>query len=126
MFWPLSQAARSRSTAASSHGYRGHASEEGVRKAADRLVRQGIVKQRHMGRIRMYALNREHLAAEPVQRLATLRAQLIERLRQRLTTWDVPAAAAVLFGSVSRKTASETSDLDILRGARANRGRGRR
>ena len=26
----------------------------------------------------------------------------------------MPAAAAVLFGSVSRKTASETSDIDIL------------
>jgi predicted nucleotidyltransferase len=49
-----------------------------------------------------------------VQRLATLRAQLIERLRQRVAAWEVPAAAAVLFGSVSRKTASETSDIDIL------------
>jgi predicted nucleotidyltransferase len=96
------------------HRLVGHASEEGVRKAADRLARQGIVKQRAMGRVRMYALNREHLAAEPVQRLATLRAQLIERLRQEIAAWDVPAAAAVLFGSVSRKTASETSDVDIL------------
>lgn len=96
------------------HRLVGHSSEEGVRKAADRLVRQGIVKQRHVGRIRTYALNREHLAAEPVQRLATLRAQLIERMRQRITVWDTPAAAAVLFGSVSRKTASETSDVDLL------------
>lgn len=96
------------------HRLVGHSSEEGVRKAADRLVRQGIVKQRVMGRIRLYALNREHLAAEPVERLATLRAQLIERLRQGIAAWDVPAAAAVLFGSVSRKTATETSDIDIL------------
>lgn len=96
------------------HRLVGHSSEEGVRKAADRLVRQGIVKQRVMGRIRLYALNREHLAAEPVERLATLRAQLIERLRQGIAAWDVPAAAAVLFGSVSWKTATETSDIDIL------------
>lgn len=96
------------------HRLVGHSSEEGVRKAADRLVRQGILKERHMGRTRLYALNREHLAAEPVQRLATLRAQLIERLRHEVAAWDVPAAAVVLFGSVSRKTASETSDIDIL------------
>jgi predicted nucleotidyltransferase len=96
------------------HRLVGHSSEEGVRKAADRLVRQGIVKERLMGRTRLYALNREHLAAEPVQHLASLRAQLIERLRQEIAGWDVPAAAAVLFGSVSRKTASETSDVDIL------------
>jgi predicted nucleotidyltransferase len=96
------------------HRLVGHSSEEGVRKAADRLVRQGIVRQRRIGRIRMYALNREHLAAEPVQLLATLRAQLIERLRLRIAAWDMPAAAAALFGSVSRKTASETSDIDIL------------
>jgi len=96
------------------HRLVGHSSEEGVRKAADRLARQGIVTQRVMGRTRIYALNREHLAAGPVQRLAALRAQLIERLRQVIAAWDVPAAAAVLFGSVSRRTASETSDIDIL------------
>ena len=96
------------------HRLVGHSSEEGVRKAADRLVRQGIVNEQRVGRIRLYALNREHLAAEQVQRLATLRAQLIERLRQEIAAWDVPAAAAVLFGSVSQKTASETSDVDIL------------
>lgn len=91
-----------------------HSSEEGVRKAADRLVRQGIVNERLVGRTRLYALNREHLAAEPVQRLASLRAQLIERLRHEITAWDVQAAAVVLFGSVARMTASQTSDIDIL------------
>ena len=96
------------------HRLVGHSSEEGVRQAADRLVRQGIVKQRRMGRGRFYSLNREHLAAESVQRLADLRARLIERLKDRIAAWDLPAAAAVLFGSVARKTASETSDVDIL------------
>jgi predicted nucleotidyltransferase len=96
------------------HRLVGHSSEEGVRKAADRLVRQGIVNERLMGRTRAYALNRDHLAAEPVQRLAALRAELIERMRHRIAAWKLPAAAAVLFGSVARKTASETSDIDIL------------
>ena len=96
------------------HRLVGHSSEEGVRKAADRLVRQGIVTQRLMGRVRLYTLNRDHLAAQPVQWLATLRAQLIDRLRQEIAAWEAPAAAAALFGSVARRTASETSDIDIL------------
>jgi predicted nucleotidyltransferase len=96
------------------HRLVGHASEEGVRRAADRLVRQGIVTQRVSGRSRMYSLNRDHLAAAPVQELAGLRGQLIDRLRQTIREWPVPAAAAVLFGSVARRTATETSDLDVL------------
>lgn len=96
------------------HRLVGHASEEGVRRAAERLVRQGILAQQIVGRTRLYSLNREHLAADPIQALVGLRAELIRRLRERVNGWDAPAAAVVLFGSVARKKASDASDLDLL------------
>lgn len=96
------------------HRLIGHSSEEGVRRAAARLVRQGIVTERVIGRSRLYELNREHLAAPAIYILAGLRGRLIEQLRDVVKHWDRPAAAVVLFGSVARRTASETSDLDLL------------
>lgn len=96
------------------HRLVGHASEEGVRRAAERLTRQGIVRRRLVGRSRLYSLNREHLAAVPVQHLANLRGQLIERLRDAVAGWNPPPTAVVLFGSVARGTAAESSDLDLL------------
>lgn len=96
------------------HRLVGHSSEEGVRRAAERLTRQGIVTQETVGRARLYALNREHLAAAPIEALASLRLQLIERLRSTVSGWKTPAAAVTLFGSVARKEATEDSDLDLL------------
>jgi hypothetical protein len=40
----------------------GHSSEPGVRKAAERLVEQGVVLRRPAGRAKLYRLNRQHLA----------------------------------------------------------------
>jgi predicted nucleotidyltransferase len=96
------------------HRLVGHASEEGVRRAAERLVRQGVVSQQIVGRTRLYKLNGEHLAAAPIRSLVALRAELIQRLRGRVAGWEVRAAAVVLFGSVAKQTATEASDLDLL------------
>ena len=85
-----------------------------MRRAAERLVAQGIVSRRVAGRSRLYSLNREHLAAQAIQELANLREQLIGRLRQLLPTWKPKPVAAAMFGSVARGTASEASDLDLL------------
>lgn len=96
------------------HRLVGHSSEEGVRRAAARLVGQGVVTERVVGRSRLYVLNRDHLAAPPIQWLAGLRGQLIQRLRDTIESWETPPAAAAMFGSVARKTATEASDLDLL------------
>ena len=85
-----------------------------MRRAAARLVRQGIVSERVIGRSRLYELNREHVAAEAVAMLAGIRGQLIDKLRKTVEDWQRPAAAVVLFGSVANRTASEDSDLDLL------------
>src|ERR1700689_3700105 len=61
----------------------GHGSPEGVRRAADRLAHQGALMRRTAGSAHLYQLNRNHLAAPWIEGLASLREQLIERLRTR-------------------------------------------
>lgn len=95
-------------------GRRIGASQEGVRQTLDRLVRQGIVLRERAGNAYLYQLNRQHLAAPCIEQLASLRLQLIGRLRQVIEAWRIPPAAAVLFGSAARGDAEQTSDIDIL------------
>jgi len=96
------------------HRVLGHGSEHGVRKAADRLVEQGIVLRRQAGQAKLYSLNREHLAAPHVEGLASLRSQLIGRLKATIAEWRQPPYFALLFGSVARGEAGPDSDLDLL------------
>jgi hypothetical protein len=92
----------------------GRGSPEGIRRAADRLVDQGVISRRSAGSAHLYRLNRRHLAAPWIEGLANLREQLIERLRDLLAGWEEPPLVAVLFGSVARGSATERSDLDML------------
>jgi predicted nucleotidyltransferase len=92
----------------------GHGSTEGIRRAADRLVAQGVVSRRPAGAAHLYQLNREHLAAPWIEGLAGLRQQLIDRLRGLLASWDEVPCVVLLFGSVARGQATAASDLDVL------------
>lgn len=96
------------------HRLVGHSSEQGVRKALERLAEQGVVLSRTAGRAKLYQLNRRHLAAPYVEKLAALRGELIERLRETVDRWQVKPAAVFLFGSVARSEAGPQSDLDLL------------
>jgi predicted nucleotidyltransferase len=96
------------------HRVLGHSSEHGVRKAADRLVEQGIVSRRQAGQAKLYSLNRSHLAAPYVEGLGSLRAQLVQRLKDLVTGWKTPPGYVFLFGSVARGEAGPESDLDLL------------
>jgi predicted nucleotidyltransferase len=96
------------------HRVLGRGSEHGVRKAADRLVEQGIVSRRQAGQAKLYSLNRSHLAAPYVEGLGSLRSQLVGRLKETVGSWKKPAAAVLLFGSVARGEAGPESDLDLL------------
>lgn len=96
------------------HRVLGHGSEHGVRKAADRLVEQGIVTRRQAGQAKLYSLNRSHLAAPFVEGLGSLRSKLVERLKELVGTWKKPPAVVLLFGSVARGDAGAESDLDLL------------
>lgn len=91
-----------------------HGSHQGVRNAADRLAREGIVERRPAGNANLYRLNRDHVAAQWIEKLATLPEQVIERLRVAIAGWVLPPVLAMLFGSVATGRATSTSDLDIL------------
>jgi predicted transcriptional regulator len=89
-------------------------SHGGVQRALEHLVAEGIVTRERAGRAFLYRLNRDHLAARWIEGLASLRLELIERLRQTVATWHVPADAVVLFGSAARNEAGQQSDIDLL------------
>lgn len=96
------------------HRLLGYGSEQGVRKAVERLVDQGVALRRQAGRAKLYRLNRNHVAAAHIEGLATLRMQLVQRLRRAITSWTSPPRAVLLFGSVARGEAGPHSDLDLL------------
>jgi predicted nucleotidyltransferase len=96
------------------HRLAGHGSEQGVRRAADRLVEQGLVLRRKTGAGHLYRLNEEHLGADAVRALATLRERLIERLRAQVEGWRVAPVTALLFGSAARGEAGTRSDIDLM------------
>jgi hypothetical protein len=92
----------------------GHGSHQGVRNAADRLAEQGVVSRRSTGNANLYQLNRDHVAASWIEGLASLPAQVLDRLRDAIGGWEQPPKLVVLFGSVARGEATPQSDLDLL------------
>jgi hypothetical protein len=59
-------------------------------------------------------LNRDHLATEPAIALATLRARVLDYLRNEIAGWSMPAVHASLFGSAARGDDGTASDIDLL------------
>lgn len=92
----------------------GSRSAPGIRKALARLVEQGIVRRRTVGRTHAYGLNRNHLGAPAVIELASLRQMLIERIRSTLELWPEPPVYAAIFGSAARATMRADSDIDLF------------
>jgi len=89
-------------------------SEEGIRKVLLRLSRQGIVASNRIGNAFSYRLNRYHLAAEHIIGLAGLQETFLNRLQERLASWEVPPTYAAVFGSAARGSMTVDSDLDLL------------
>ena len=89
-------------------------SEEGIRKALQRLVKQGVVWSGRVGNAFTYRLNRDHLAAEHIVGLARLQETLLRRIEDRLESWAPPPAYAAVFGSAARGSMTVDSDLDLL------------
>ncbi len=90
------------------------ASESGVRKAAKRLVEQGLVLAEQTGPAYRFRLNRDHLLAPAVIDIAHANAQLHTKVRDHVATWPTPPDAVVLFGSAARGQMTAASDLDVL------------
>jgi predicted nucleotidyltransferase len=91
-----------------------HGSPDGVRKALDRLVAQGLVLREEAGRALMHTLNRRHLAAPAVEVLAAMRGEFLARLRDSLASWEPAPAHASLFGSAARADGDTASDIDLF------------
>lgn len=89
-------------------------SEEGIRKVLQRLTRQGIVHSARVGNAYSYRLNRDHLAAEHIIKLADLMNIFLARLTERLGAWEVRPVYAAVFGSAARGSMTMESDLDLL------------
>jgi hypothetical protein len=54
------------------------------------------------------------LATEPAIALATLRARVLDYLRNEIAGWSMPAVHASLFGSAARGDGGTASDIDLL------------
>jgi predicted nucleotidyltransferase len=91
----------------------GH-SQRGVLVALDRFVEHGLVLRTAAGRAFMHELNRDHLAAPAVERLAGIRTELLRRLRDALAEWEVPPVHASMFGSAARADGDTRSDIDLF------------
>jgi predicted nucleotidyltransferase len=92
----------------------GERSHDGVRKSLERLVDQGIVKREPAGKALMHALNREHVGADAVVAMASMRTLLWQRLRDALEAWDIPPRHASVFGSAARGDGTTASDIDVF------------
>jgi predicted nucleotidyltransferase len=96
------------------HRLGGAGSPDGVRRVLARLVHQGIVLADEHPHATLYALNRDHVAADAVVALTRLRAVVIERVTDAVARAPQPVLHASLFGSFARGEATADSDIDIL------------
>lgn len=96
------------------HRLAGTGSENGVRKALGRLVKEGTVRADHRSTATYYEGNRDHLVWPAVEIIAGLRRTLLQRIRDELSGWDPRPLHASLFGSAARGDGDMASDIDIL------------
>src|SRR6476469_5143846 len=65
-------------------------SHSGVLDALNRLAEHGLVDREEAGRAFLFTLNREHLAAPAVERLAQMRSALLQRLSDAVERREIP------------------------------------
>lgn len=85
-----------------------------VARALEQLVEHGLVHRVDQPPAALYTLNREHVAAEAVLHLASLRTRLLDRITAAVSTWPLPPVNATLFGSAARGDGDTSSDVDLL------------
>jgi predicted nucleotidyltransferase len=97
-------------TLASVHQLTAGASKSGVRTVLLRMVASGLVDLVPGG----YRLNREHLAAGPIEALSSLYGELTRRIRAQVDSWQPKPLLVGLYGSAARRDGDEASDIDLL------------
>jgi predicted nucleotidyltransferase len=73
-----------------------------------------LVHRLEAGRSFLYTLNRNHLLAPVVEQMADAHAELVQRLRDELGSWRIPAVHASFFGSAARGDGDTGSDIDLF------------
>lgn len=89
-------------------------SQPQVSRILNDLVAAGLVERTPAGSASLFALNRDHLAAGPVEALAGLRQELWARIAGHASAWPDPPIAVVAYGSAARGDGDSDSDIDLL------------
>ncbi|HEX6454981.1 MAG TPA: nucleotidyltransferase domain-containing protein [Solirubrobacterales bacterium] len=89
-------------------------SQDATQRVLDRLVEHGVVLREEAGRARVYRLNWDHVAAEPIVELASLRSRFFQRLQEEIAPWEPRPFHVSVFGSVARGEGDVDSDVDIF------------
>jgi predicted nucleotidyltransferase len=92
----------------------GRTSHRGVSEVLARLVEHGLAERQEAGRALLFTLNREHLAAPAVEILASMRSELLRRIRELGDTWKIEAVHVSVFGSTARGEGDTQSDIDLF------------
>jgi DNA-binding transcriptional ArsR family regulator len=86
----------------------------GVQKALRRLAAHGIIHAEEAGRAVLYTLNRDHLAMPALEKLAGIRVELENKLREQVEAWALPPTHVSMFGSAARGDGDTESDIDLF------------
>lgn len=92
----------------------GRVSQKRVSDILTTLTGAGIVTRQVAGSSYLHRLNRDHLAANAIVDLASIRDRLFGRIVDEVETWRLPADGVWLFGSVARGDGGLDSDIDLL------------
>ena len=92
----------------------GRVSQKRVSDILNTLTEAGFVTRQVAGSSCLHRLNREHLAADAIVELGSIRNRMIERIAGEVDTWDPAADGVWLFGSVAKGDGGPDSDVDIL------------
>jgi predicted nucleotidyltransferase len=80
----------------------------------DKLTQTGLLLRAEQGNQVRYQANAKHPLFEEVASLFRKTHGIVPALRQALAPLDGQIAAALVFGSIARGTATEWSDIDLL------------
>lgn len=89
-------------------------SQNGALKVLTTLESAGVVQRRPAGRAALFHLNRSHLLTGPLLQIVDAGAELHRRLAEHISGWAARPVHVSLFGSVARRDAGPTSDIDLL------------
>lgn len=92
----------------------GAVSQPRVNAILKELSTAGVVDMEIKGRSHLYTMNREHLVADAVEQLASIRSRMIDEMERLVSQWVVEAVSVWLFGSAARGDGSAASDIDLL------------